>query len=187
MLAKGSIFTFLFHKPKITDTIMLRIINNGDKVMAKTNSMRILDSKNIEYNILTYEANDGLVDGISVANKINRGVDEVYKTLVGQGKDQIYVFIIPVDAELDLKKAAIVAKEKKIELIHVKDILKHTGYIRGGCSPVGMKKQYPTFIQEDSLLLDKIIVSGGKIGLQMELNPEDLANVINGKFVDIVL
>lgn len=154
--------------------------------MAKTNAMRILDKNKIHYNEYTYDSKDGLVDGISVATKLGKNVHEVYKTLVGQGKAEIYVFIIPVDKELDLKKAAEVTKEKKIELIHVKDILKYTGYIRGGCSPVGMKKLYPSFINDTACKLEKIIVSGGKIGIQIELSPEDLRGVIQGEFVDIV-
>ncbi|MBC8591351.1 Cys-tRNA(Pro) deacylase [Wansuia hejianensis] len=154
--------------------------------MSKTNAMRILDKQKIPYNMYSYDPKDGLIDGISVAKKIGKDVKEVYKTLVGKGKHQVYVFIISVDKELDLKKAAEVANEKKIELVHVKDIMKLTGYIRGGCSPIGMKKLYPSFIQEDSLNLENIIVSAGKIGLQIQLDPKDLANEIQGKFVDII-
>lgn len=154
--------------------------------MSKTNAMRILEDLNIDYNAITYESKDGLVDGISVAKKIGKAPEEVYKTLVGQGKEQIYVFIIPVDKELDLKKAAKVSKEKKIELIKVQDIIKHTGYIRGGCSPIGMKRNYPSFIQEDSIILDEIVISAGKIGLQIQLNPEDLLKVISGSLADLV-
>lgn len=158
--------------------------NTGN--MSKTNAMRILDKEKISYNSIEYDTNDGQVDGISVANKIGKSVDEVYKTLVAHGKSQTYVFIIPVDEELDLKKAAQAALEKKIELISVKDILKLTGYIRGGCSPIGMKKLYPTFIDETAILLDEMIVSGGKIGLQIQLNPEDLKEIIQGEFWDLI-
>ena len=154
--------------------------------MSKTNAMRILDKEKVDYEVLSYEAKDGLIDGISVASKIEKDVKEVYKTLVGQGKEQVYVFIIPVDQELDLKKAAEVTNEKKVELIHVRDIQKLTGYIRGGCSPIGMKKLYPSFIQKDSLDLENIIVSAGKIGLQIQISPRDLAEQIQGRFVDII-
>lgn len=153
--------------------------------MTKTNAMRILDKEKINYEILSYESGDGLVDGISVAHKIKRDVKEVYKTLVAHGKEQIYVFIIPVAEELDLKKASEITGEKKVELIHVKDIQKLTGYIRGGCSPIGMKRLYPSFIQEDSLSLKNIIVSAGKIGLQIQINPKDLVGQIQGIFADI--
>ena len=154
--------------------------------IAKTNAMRILDKSNVEYNVISYDITDGEVDGISVANKIGRSVDQVYKTLVGHGKDDIYVFIIPVHYELDLKKAAHAANEKKIELIPVKDILKLTSYIRGGCSPVGMKKLYKTYIHSSGLELDQIIVSAGKIGLQIELEPKRLSDVINAEFIDLI-
>ena len=154
--------------------------------IAKTNAMRILDKEKIEYNIITYDTTDGEVDGISVANKIGKSVDEVYKTLVGHGKGDIYVFIIPVHHELDLKKAATASGEKKIELIAVKDILKLTGYIRGGCSPVGMKKLYKTFIHSSGLELNHIIVSAGKIGLQIELEPNELKAITNAEFIDLI-
>lgn len=154
--------------------------------MKKTNAMRLLDSKKILYNMISYDIEDGLIDGESVAGKIGRKVEEVYKTLVAKGKNSNYVFIIPVDKHLDLKKAAKAANEKKIDLIHVDDILKITGYIRGGCSPIGMKKLYPSFIQSESLDLENIIVSGGKIGLQIQLNPRDLASIISVDFLDII-
>lgn len=154
--------------------------------MTKTNAMRLLDNENIDYEIITYESDDGQIDGISVSNKIGKQPYEVYKTLVGQGEREIYVFIIPSDEELDLKKAAKVTKEKKVQLISVKDIKKHTGYIRGGCSPIGMKKDFPSFVHEDNELLDEIIVSGGMIGSQIQLDPEDLLKVINGKSIDLV-
>ena len=153
----------------------------------KTNAMRILDTHNIEYNIITYDKKDGKVDGVSVAKKIGKDPEKVFKTLVAQGSSgELYVFIIPVAEELDLKKAAKATGEKKIEMLPVKDITKYTGYIRGGCSPIGMKKIYPTFIDESSLSLDSIIVSGGKIGVQIEMNIESLqsvTNAISGKLV----
>lgn len=157
------------------------------KTKVKTNAMRILDSKKVKYNMLSYDVSDDHVDGISVANKIGRDVSEVYKTLVTQGTSkELYVYVIPVNENLDLKKAAKVAEEKKVEMIHVSDINKLTGYIRGGCSPVGMKKLYKTFINETGKDLENIIVSAGKIGYQIELNPFDLQKVINSKFEDII-
>lgn len=153
----------------------------------KTNAMRILDSKKVKYSMLSYDVSDDHVDGISVAKKIGRDVSEVYKTLVAHGTSKnIYVFVIPVHENLDLKKAAKVSGEKKVEMIHVSDINKLTGYIRGGCSPVGMKKLYKTFINETAKKLDNIIVSAGKIGYQIEINPMDLQKVINCKFEDII-
>jgi len=152
----------------------------------KTNAMRILDVNDIEYSVLTYDSKDGKIDGVSVANKIGRDVNTVFKTLVTIGKSkEIYVFIIPVEKELDLKKAANAAKEKSIEMIHVKDITKYTGYVRGGCSPIGMKKEYPTFIDESALLLEKIIVSGGKIGVQVEIRVDDLKKITNGQIYEL--
>lgn len=153
----------------------------------KTNAMRILDAKKISYELITYDSQDGKIDGVSVAHKINKDLKCVYKTLVAQGNSkQNYVFIIPVEAELDLKKAAKAAGEKKIEMIPVKDIQKLTGYIRGGCSPVGMKKLYPTFIEEQAAELGKIVVSGGKIGIQIEVSLADLQEVIQARLVDIM-
>lgn len=153
----------------------------------KTNAMRILDSKKVKYNMLSYDVSDDNVDGVSVANKIGRDVNEVYKTLVTHGTSKnIYVYVIPVHENLDLKKAAKVSGEKKIEMIHVSDINKLTGYIRGGCSPVGMKKLYKTFINETAKNLDTIVVSAGKIGYQIEINPIDLQIVINCSFEDII-
>lgn len=159
----------------------------GSKKISKTNAMRILDSENIIYNIITYENNDGKIDGISVSKKIGRDVNSVYKTLVTQGMSkEIYVFVIPVAEEIDFKKAAKAVGEKKIDMINVKDINKYTGYIRGGCSPVGMKKLYSTFINNTAKELEKIIVSGGKIGMQIELLPNDLIKVISARFEDVI-
>ncbi|MCX0399616.1 Cys-tRNA(Pro) deacylase [Clostridium perfringens] len=153
----------------------------------KTNAMRILDSKKVSYEMLSYESEDGKIDGISVAHKI--GVDEknVFKTLVAQGTSkELYVFVIPVAEELDLKNAAKIAGEKKVEMIAVKDILKYTGYIRGGCSPIGLKRDYRTFIHESAKGLDFIIVSAGKIGHQIKMNPKDLVSVVEGKFAFLI-
>lgn len=153
----------------------------------KTNAMRILDSNEIIYSTHSYENKDGKIDGIAVAHKIEKDVNQVFKTLVTQGHSkEFYVFVIPVAEELDLKKASKAAGEKNVEMIHVKDINKITGYIRGGCSPLGMKKAFKTFIQEDALLFDAIVFSGGKIGSQIEMNPNDLEKVIDCSFVDII-
>ena len=156
--------------------------------VGKTNAMRILDSYKIEYKMLEYKVNKGEhVDGVQVAYQIGRDVSEVYKTLVAHGNSKdIYVYVIPVNENLDLKKAAKVSKEKSIEMINVKDINKITGYIRGGCSPIGMKKQYKTFINDTAINKTSIIVSAGKIGQQIELNPIDLKKIINSDFVDII-
>jgi Cys-tRNA(Pro)/Cys-tRNA(Cys) deacylase len=152
----------------------------------KTNAMRILDARKISYDMLTYDNKDGKIDGVSVAEKTGRDVNEVYKTLVAQGHSKnIYVFVIPVAAELDLKKAAKAPGEKKVEMIAVKDIQKWTGYIRGGCSPIGMKKEYQTFIDENCLLLDSIVVSAGKIGVQIVLKPEDLKEITKAEIADL--
>ncbi|MFR1316332.1 MAG: Cys-tRNA(Pro) deacylase [Clostridium perfringens] len=153
----------------------------------KTNAMRILDSKKVSYEMLSYKSEDGKIDGISVAHKI--GVDEknVFKTLVAQGTSkELYVFVIPVAEELDLKNAAKIAGEKKVEMIAVKDILKYTGYIRGGCSPIGLRRPYKTFIHESAKDLDFMIVSAGKIGHQIKMNPKDLLSVVEGEFAFLI-
>lgn len=149
----------------------------------KTNAMRILDTQKIPYEILTYESKDGKIDGVAVAGKIGRDPAEVYKTLVvvGASKD-LYVFVIPVEAELDMKKAARKAGEKSVEMLPVKDIQKFTGYIRGGCSPIGMKKDYMTFLDSSAQERETIIVSAGKIGFQVELEPDQLLNISRGKY-----
>lgn len=149
----------------------------------KTNAMRILDTQKVPYEILAYDSKDGKIDGIAVARKIGRDASQVYKTLVAVGASkELYVFVIPVEAELDLKKAAKEAGEKKIEMLPVKDIQKFTGYIRGGCSPIGMKKNYPTYLDESAQELETIIVSAGKIGFQIELAPGQLLNASTGKY-----
>lgn len=153
----------------------------------KTNAMRILDSKKINYTINTYEC-DEFIDGMQIAQKLNQDPDISYKTLVTVGKSkEYYVFVLPINKELDLKKAARAVKEKAVEMIHVKDINKITGYIRGGCTPLGMKKLYPTVIDASAQELDKIIISGGRIGSQIFLSPQDLAQAVNGKFIEITL
>ena len=153
----------------------------------KTNAMRLLDKHKITYQILSYQTKEAL-DGVLVASKIGRNKEEVFKTLVTRGQSkEIYVFVLPVAKELDLKKAAKVVKEKKIELIAVNEINQVTGYIRGGCSPIGMKKIYQTVIDESGKNLSSFIISGGKIGLQLELCPADLAAMIPVRFANIIL
>jgi Cys-tRNA(Pro)/Cys-tRNA(Cys) deacylase len=153
----------------------------------KTNAMRILDAKKVNYEMLTYDNKDGKIDGVSVAEKIGREPKEVYKTLVAMGASRnIFVFVIPVAEELDLKKAAKAAGEKNIEMLPVKDIQKSTGYIRGGCSPIGMKKEYKTFIDVNCRSIDSIIVSGGKIGVQIVLEPVLLQEVTKADIVPII-
>jgi len=154
----------------------------------KTNAMRLLDKEKIPYKIHTYENKDGMIDGISVANKIGVPVEKVYKTLVTQGHSKEYfVFVIPVANELDLKAAARAVGDKSIEMIKVADINKITGYIRGGCSPIGMKKQFITVVDSSCEELDTIVISAGKIGFQVELNPTDLNFLIDGKTEKIIL
>ncbi len=153
----------------------------------KTNAMRILDGKGVSYQVMTYDSQDGKIDGISVAQKTGKDPKTVYKTLVTQGNSRnLYVFIIPVEEELDLKRAAVAAGEKKVEMIPVKDIQKWTGYMRGGCSPIGMKKSYPTFIDESALNLSQIVFSGGKIGVQIELSVDSLQNVTGALLCPLV-
>lgn len=153
----------------------------------KTNVMRILDQAGIAYRPWSYENKDGKIDGISVARKLGQNVDQVFKTLVTRGADGGYfVFVVPVEKELDLKAAAKSVGEKSVEMIHVSEINKVTGYIRGGCSPVGMKKQYPTVVDESCLSQPAILVSGGKIGTQVEMAPKDLLDFIGAKTAAIV-
>ena len=158
------------------------------KKIQKTNAMRFLDQHKVVYEAHTYKHKDGdPVDGVHVANMLNQPVEKVYKTLVTISNTKEYlVYMIPVEKELDLKKCAKVAKVKSCEMIHVKDINKITGYIRGGCSPLGMKKQFRTFMYEDALNKDKIYFSAGKIGMQIEMDPKDLVDLIQVQAVDII-
>ncbi|MCM3322366.1 MULTISPECIES: Cys-tRNA(Pro) deacylase [Cytobacillus] len=152
----------------------------------KTNAMRLLDQSKVSYEIMTYDVADGKIDGLSVAEKTGKSGQTVFKTLVTAGASkQNYVFVIPVDKELDMKKAAKASGEKKIEMIHVKDIQKITGYIRGGCSPIGMKKQYPTIIDASAKDLKSMIVSGGKLGTQIELTLQDLIKMTSAELYEI--
>ncbi len=154
----------------------------------KTNAMRILDKENINYEILTYDANDGMIDGISVAGKMGLPVESVYKTLVTQGHTRnYYVFIIPVAEELNLKAAARSVGEKSVEMIKAADINKVTGYIRGGCSPIGMKKNFTTVLDNSSDKMNFIIISAGKIGHQIKIAPSELVSLIKCKTDGIIV
>lgn len=153
---------------------------------AKTNAMRILDRNKIPYEVLNYEC-DEFIDGLHTAEKTGAPVEQSFKTLVAQGKTGgYYVFVIPIAEEVDLKAAAKAVKEKSVEMIHVKDITTVTGYVRGGCSPLGMKKQFPTVIHESAREFEEIYVSGGRIGTTIKLNPEKLAQVSGAAFEDII-
>ena len=152
----------------------------------KTNVMRTLEQKKIAYTPHEYPA-DGPVDGVSVAAYLNQDPEQVFKTLVTKGAGGgYYVFDIPVAENLDLKKAAKAVGEKSIEMIHVKDITVVSGYVRGGCSPIGMKKQYPTVIQECAANFDKVYVSGGRIGTTLCMAPEDLKKVSRAEYADFI-
>lgn len=153
----------------------------------KTNAMRFLDKNKIEYDIRTYEC-DEFIDGVTVAEALGQPQEETFKTLVAQGKTgAFYCFLVPVALELDLKKAARSVGEKSVELIHVKDINKVTGYVRGGCTPIGMKKQFPTVIHQSAEQLSRFFISGGRIGTQIQLSPAELAKSIRAKFEDIIM
>ena len=154
---------------------------------AKTNAMRILERAKVAYTAHEYPHEEGVaVDGVTVAASIGEDPACVYKTLVTQGNSKNYfVFVIPVAAELDLKAAARSVGEKSVAMIHVADINKVTGYIRGGCSPVGMKKEFPTYIDETAMLFDAIAVSGGMRGVQLIVNPDQLLGFVKGEYVDL--
>lgn len=153
--------------------------------MKKTNAMRILESENIDFEIIEYSTKDG-IGGVDVAEKLGEDKDRVFKTLVTESKEgENFVFVVPVSSELDLKKAARASESKKVEMIPQKKLLPLTGYVHGGCSPVGMKKEFKTFIDSSAENLDFFYVSGGKVGMQIKLNPKELVNLIDGKFADI--
>lgn len=152
----------------------------------KTNAMRQLDAAGIEYEWAEYAYDESDLSGEHAAAELGVSEDEMFKTLVTRGdNNSLSVFVIPVACSLDLKKAAAVSGNKKVEMIHVKEINDLTGYLRGGCSPIGMKKQYPTYIDETAILFDKIYFSAGKRGMQIILNPEILSEFIGAEFCDI--
>lgn len=152
----------------------------------KTNVMRVLDAKKISYKSHAYEP-DATMSGEEIAGILGEDPAKVFKTLVTQAKSgAYYVFVVPVEAELDLKKAAKASGEKSVSMIKQKELLPLTGYVHGGCSPIGMKKQFPTFIHETALSFDNVFVSAGKVGAQIELAPSDLISVAGCKVCDIV-
>ncbi|MBP0959549.1 MAG: Cys-tRNA(Pro) deacylase [Oscillospiraceae bacterium] len=151
----------------------------------KTNVMRILDAAKIEYKSHSY-IDTGAVSGTEVADALNEDYDSVFKTLVTVGKSgEHYVFAIPVDKELDLKKAAVAAGEKAVSMVKSKELLSLTGYIHGGCSPIGMKKYFKTFFDETAMLFDTIFFSAGKIGYQVEISPSDIDKIIPFEYKDL--
>ena len=152
---------------------------------AKTNAMRMLDRQKVKYEAFTYEC-DEFIDGLHSADLIGAPYDQSFKTLVMEGKSGgCYVFVVPIEKEVDRKAAAKAVGEKTVDMIHVKDILKITGYVRGGCSPLGMKKQFPTILDKSMEQFDKIYISGGRIGTSMALSPADLAAVTGAAYADI--
>ena len=148
----------------------------------KTNALRMLDNAGIAYTTHVYDTDDGMIDGVSVAKKVGEDPEQVFKTLVTRGDDgNHYVFVIPVAERLDLKACARSVGVKSVAMIPQKELFPLTGYVHGGCSPVGMKKKYTTVFDETIVLLDRIIVSAGRDGMQMVLDPEDLLRITDGK------
>lgn len=153
--------------------------------MEKTNALRLLDASNIKYVVHEYDNN--LTNGQEIAKVVNKSEDEVFKTLVTvSNTKQHFVFVIPVNGTLNLKKAAKAVNVKSIEMIHQKELLPLTGYIHGGCSPIGMKKQFTTVIHETAQLFDVILVSAGKVGMNIEINPYELSKLVNATFNDVI-
>ena len=154
----------------------------------KTNVMRLLEQKKIPYTAHSYPHGDEAVDGVTVAMITGQDPEKVFKTLVAQGASKrVFVFVIPVAAELDLKKAAKAAGEKNIAMVKVSELLGLTGYVRGGCSPIGMKKQYPTFFHSSMEEQETVLVSAGKIGWQIELKPDELMKLTRGRTADLTI
>jgi Cys-tRNA(Pro)/Cys-tRNA(Cys) deacylase len=154
--------------------------------MEKTNALRILGAAKVAYTAREYSFSDAEISGVAVASKIGLEPERVFKTLVAEGKTTgLNVFVIPCNVELDLRKAALAAGDKRVEMIRLRELEPKTGYIHGGCSPIGMKKQFPTFIDETAKLYVTISVSGGRIGLQVELSPDDLARLADAAFCDL--
>ena len=153
----------------------------------KTNAMRILDKREIKYEVLNYEC-DEFIDGLHTAEKTGAPIEQSFKTLVMQGKSGLYyVFVVPIAEEVHLKNAARIVGEKSVEMIPVKDISKITGYVRGGCTPLGMKKQFSTVIHETAKGYSKIYISGGRIGTTIVLAPDDLMKAISGIYANICI
>ena len=154
--------------------------------MKKTNAARLLDAKSINYELAEYEVNENDLSAVSLAKKIGQDVEQIFKTLVLRGdKTGVFVCVVPGDTEVDLKKAAKVSGNKNCAMVHQKELLGLTGYIRGGCSPLGMKKPYPIYIHETCQLFDLIYISAGQRGLQLKLNPEDLVQMTGAVVCDV--
>jgi Cys-tRNA(Pro)/Cys-tRNA(Cys) deacylase len=159
-------------------------MKDGDK---RTNVTRLLTLAGVRHAVLAYDSADGLLDAVSVARKTGREPERVYKTLVAVGKNTgVGVFVIPAPGELDLKKAAAAAGDKNMVMLKQRELEPLTGYVHGGCSPIGMKKAFPTYIEETAALFATILVSAGRIGLQVELTPADLAALTRARFCDLV-
>ncbi len=155
--------------------------------MEKTNVLRILDKEKIPYAVHTYDISDGKIDGVSVAGKVGLDVAKVFKTLAAKGSDGgVYIFVIPAAAQLDLKKAAKAAGVKSIAMLRQSELLPKTGYVHGGCSPIGMKKKYPVWVHDSARTLERMAVSAGKIGVQTELAPDDLLRLTGAAWADLV-
>lgn len=153
------------------------------KKETKTNVMRQLEAAGIPYTEHTYDVSDGVLDAVSVARKCGQNPEQVFKTLVTVGSDKNhYVFVIPAEDQLDLKACARAAGVKSVAMIHQKELLPLTGYIHGGCSPIGMKKKFATYVDETAMLEETIMVSGGRIGTQVELKPDDLLQITEGTY-----
>lgn len=153
----------------------------------KTNAMRFLEKSKIEYTVQTYECEE-FIDGLHTAEALGQPAEETFKTLVAHGKSgSYYCFLLPVAEELDLKKAAKSVGEKSVELLHVKDITAVTGYVRGGCTPIGMKKQFMTVVHSTAEAMELFYISGGRIGTQIQLSPTALVKAIRGRFEDIIM
>jgi Cys-tRNA(Pro)/Cys-tRNA(Cys) deacylase len=155
--------------------------------MSKTNAVRILESRNIKFDTIDYEVSEDELDAVSVAGKVGMDPDSVFKTLVTRNEsNKIFVFVIPGSCELNLKKAAKLSGSKSIEMIKVKELFDLTGYIRGGCSPIGMKKDYPVFIDETALIFENISISAGVRGTQIVISPQELISVVNAESGDLI-
>lgn len=160
----------------------------GKGKIQKTNAMRLLDSAGISYETASYDYDESDLSGVHAAAELGVSSEFVFKTLVTRSeKNEFYVFVIPVAESLDLKKAAKVSGNKSIEMIHVKEIESLTGYIRGGCSPIGMKKAFPTYIDETASLYEKVYFSAGKRGVQIVLGPDKLIEAANAKYADLIV
>jgi len=159
---------------------------HGSEPQIKTNVLRLLEGAGVPFRWFEYDVSDGKIDAVSISAKIGESPEQVFKTLVAQGpRKEYFVFVVPAPATLDLKKAARAAGQKSIEMIPQKMLLPLTGYIHGGCSPIGQKKLFPTFIDETAQLYDHICVSGGRVGLNIAIEPDALRDFISAQYVDL--